>query len=247
MSQSSSPTENAWSFYSLPPFFTEQPAAGTLERQTALWHSIILDHAVMCAEKASKTSSKAYCPLIRVYHEKSPIFLNTELQRRLPPASAKKFLESLAVQHPNRVVVAKREKEHVKVLVCTHKGGVKGLEESLLRWVLEVGVGTTSTMLSQKGAVLTFEEMSNGKALYHHGKSAADTIASRLFPSVASFPGAPDGSAECVSDEDTLRLILSSQPFRPKSSSPLEPFALTMFNVDGSESEPYDGVKLGGK
>lgn len=230
--------DNPWAFYGLPPFFTEQPSPATLERQSTLWHSLILDHAVYYSSKLSSSSSS--CAVARVYDQDSDVFLHSEIKRRLPPDSARSILLSLASRHPNQAVLTRKEANRVQVLVATNRGGLRELEQSLLSWVLEMGEGTTTTMLAKKGAVVTFEEMAEQKAL-HYGQG---TKPGNLLERLSSTTPVPAPDAGSVTEENAIRLLLTAQKYR--SGSPLEPFAVTLFNLDGSDEEPYQGVKLGG-
>lgn len=253
---SSSPNENPWAFYGLPPFFTEQPAPGTLERQLSLWHKLILDHAIYYGQMTSSTSS---CSMVRMYDEHSDIFANVELQRRMPPKAARQVLLTLATEHPNEAVVVTPSPNDgpLEILVASIRGGLKELEQGVLDWVLELGEGTTTTMLSSKGAVFTFEEMVEKKALSYgltknhsrrgsknrEGKSGSSSWVAERLSSTAPLPCKDVGA---ISDEQTLRVMFKAQPNRIGSEIPWKPFGITLFNLDGTEKEPYQGVKIGG-
>lgn len=250
---SSSNKENPWAFYGLPPFFTVQPAPGTLERQLSLWHNILLDHAICYAgagqqsQGAEGFSSSHSCPLVRVYNENSDVFYHSGLKRRVPPSGARTILQSFATQHPNEVVVTCPGKEKsaatFEVLVATNKGGLRELEQSVLNWVLEMGEGTTTAMLSKNGAVITFDELVEGHALsYGRKANNAAWIADR----VTSTNPLPCKDCGAVTEEQALRLLFKAQSYRAPGS-PLQPFAITLFNLDGTDEEPYQGLKLGGR
>eukprot|EP00796_Vickermania_ingenoplastis_P005004 gene5004-3599_t len=224
--------DNPWAFYGLPPFFTEQPAPGTLERQTALWSALLLDHAVYYGSQ-SKEGGRGPALFARC-----DIFANQELKRRLSTDGARTVLHAFAAQHPNVAVITR--KEPLQVLVAANRGGLQELEQSLLNWVMDMGEGTTTTMLAKKGAVLTFEEMAEQKAL-HYGRS----IKTELTERVSATSPLPCGDTGAITEEQAVRLLFAAQKYRT-SGSPLHPFGVTLFNLDGSDGEPYQGVKLGG-
>lgn len=253
MSLSTSHKENPWGFYGLPPFFTEQPAPGTLERQLSLWHTLILDHAIYYAQQNSSSSSSK-CPVVRLYDEHSDIFANPELQRRMPPQAARQVLLSLATQHPNEAVVVTPTlgDPPLEVLVSSARGGLKALEDGVLKWVLELGEGTTTSMLSTKGAVFTFEEMADQKALLYGfskndpSKNNTSSSKSWIADRLCGTTPLPCKDVGAVSEEQALRLMFKAQPNRIGGGTPWKPFAITLFNLDGTEEEPYQGVKIGG-
>lgn len=260
MSNNSRDKENLWGFYGLPPFFTEQPASGTLERQLTLWHALLLDHAIYYASKATSSTPPSF-PFIRLYDEHSDIFVNPELQRRMPPQAARQVLLTLATQHPTEAVIVPSApgESPLQVLVASTRGGLKELEEGVLRWVLELGEGTTTTMLKSKGAVFTFEEMVEKKALFYglgkypcsssandgggsHSSVGASVVAERL----SSTTPLPCKDLGTISEEQALRLLFKAQQNRIGSATPWKSFAITLFNLDGTDEEPYQGVKIGG-
>lgn len=241
---------NPWAFYGLPPFFTIQPAPGTLERQLSLWHNILLDHAIFYASAEQNaqgnTSGGSSCPMVRVYNENSDVFYHPGLKRRVPPSGARTILQSFATQHPNVAVVTcpgtDKSAATFEVLVATNKGGLRELEQSVLNWVLDMGEGTTTAMLSKKGAVITFDELVEGHAMWYGRKANTPWIAERL----TSTNPLPCKDTGAVPEEQALRLLFKAQSYRAPGS-PFQPFAVTLFNLDGSDEEPYQGLKLGGR
>lgn len=238
--------ENPWAFFQLPPFFTEQPAPGTLERQLEIWHSLLLDHAIY----HSSRSPTNICTCLRHYDENSDIFYNPKLQRRMSPENARTVLRSFAAKHPNRVVKvishsAGGKNEVEEVLVATHKEGLRAVEDGLLKSILE-NAGTTTAMLSQKGAVCTFEEMSQERVLSSQCPSKEQKW---LAERTSNEDPLPCGSASRggLPEDQAVRLLLKSQPYRSVAGSPFQSFAVTFFNMDGSDDEPYQGVKIGGR
>lgn len=222
-----------WSFFQLPPFFTAQPAAVTLQRQTELWANLLLDHASHHARQSPSGTSR----VLRFYHTNSEIFYNPRLSRRLPSDGARAMLEALVAGHPNRAVVVADEGGELSVLVTTNAGGMKELEESLLAWIMEMGQGTTTAMLMKNGAVMTFDELAEGRCLEY--KQPKDHFAPRL-----SGDAVPVADVGALTEEQAVRTLLQSLNNRPVSI--MRPFKITLFNMDGSEKQPYDGVKFGG-
>nr|CCC93628.1 conserved hypothetical protein [Trypanosoma congolense IL3000] len=224
-----------WDFFKLPPFFTLQPAPAALERQLMLWGNLVMDHA---ASHAPNTRSDA-CPFLRLYSCTSSLFRNDSINRRLSSEHAKKVLSSLAVQRPEHCVLTGNDdnEEDVSLLVSTNKGGLKELEQSLLEWILERGVGTTVAHLSQKGVVMTFNELVDGHCLAYKCESSG--LVRRLSQDVV-----PIEDVGVLSHEQAVRCFLHTLSVRPISHQGL--FSVTLFNLDGSNRRPYEGVKFGG-
>lgn len=229
------PPSDHWAFFQLPPFFTQQPAAATLERQTSLWASLLLDHASYHARQ-SKTGT---CAVLRYYSSTSDIFQNAKTNRRLAPEGAATMLEALVRLHPNHaVVVSNGGPEDFSVLVATTVGGLKELEQSLLSWILEMGQGTTTAMLAKKGVVMTFDELAESKCLQYK-------LSKLAFLTRTSDEPVPVGDVGALGEEQAIRCFLQALNHRPVSV--MQPFKITLFNMDGSSKQPYEGVKFGGE
>ncbi|KPA79856.1 putative dolicholphosphate-mannose synthase [Leptomonas pyrrhocoris] len=231
-------TSEHWSFFGLPPFFTEQHSPATLDRQSALWSSLILDHAVYHAQRAP-TSGEDTNALLRFYTSHSDVFYNPAIHKRLSAEAAHTMLQSLVTRHPNHaVVVSDNGPSDYSVLVCTTEGGLKQVEEGLLRFILDNGAVQTTAMLSTKGTVMTFDELAEGTAL-SYGQSKPVYLARS---SGATVPVADVGR---LSAEQAIRTYLHALDHRPVSA--MRPFKVTLFNLDGSTTQPYQGVKFGGE
>ncbi|CCW59921.1 unnamed protein product [Phytomonas sp. EM1] len=221
-----------WDFFQLPPFFTQQPAPLSLERQITLWGSLILDHATYHAKRRPVGA----CPVLRCYSANSDIFYNPSIQRRLPPAGARVMLEGLVAQHSNHCAVLNADADDFTVLVATNKGGFSELEQSLSSWLLEAGQGTTLAMLEKKGAVMTFDELAEGKCLEY-----------KLQPVIfldCSPDKVPIGDVGVLNYELAIRSFLEVLANNPNIF--VRPLRITLFNLDGSNKRPYQGVKFGG-
>lgn len=231
------PPSDHWSFFQLPPFFTEQPAPATRERQVALWAALILDHAAYHARQNKKDA----CPMVRTYTTSSDIFYNSKLRRRLQPAAVRAILEGLIAHHPNYAVAVNAEdddSDEFVVLVATNDGGLKQLEQTLLSWILEMGQGTTTAALAKKGAIMTFDELAESRCLqYKHNPVA--------FLARTSSETVPVGDVGALGEEQAVRLFLEALNNRPVSV--MQPFKITLFNLDGCSKQPYQGVKFGGE
>ncbi|EKF27795.1 dolicholphosphate-mannose synthase, putative [Trypanosoma cruzi marinkellei] len=229
-----------WSFFQLPPFFALQPGPTALARQTSLWGNAIIDHAAYHAPM----TRPGVCPFLRLYKSTSDVFRNPSLNRRLPPEAATRMLESLVTQHPNHcaVVLSGDEKgendgTEFAVLLACNESGLKGLEQALLSWILDRGAGTTTAHLAQKGVVMTFDELAESNCLAY--RRDREPFLNRL-----SAAPVPVGDVGALSDEQAIRTLLHSLKSRPLSS--LSPIHITLFNMDGSDRQPYEGVKFGG-
>ncbi|CAD2214108.1 ESCRT-II complex subunit VPS25 [Angomonas deanei] len=225
-----------WGFFNLPPFFTAQPASTTLERQCSLWSSLLLDHATYHASE--RKGDPSICPVLRVYNANSDIFFNPSLNRRLHAHGARVMLETSITQYPNHVAKVSDDGDNFSVLVATNKGGLKELEQSLLSWILEMGQGTTTAALSKKGAVMTFDELSESQCLTYNQKTV--TFLPRTSSEKVSV-----GDVGALNQENAIRVFLEALNNRPVSV--MQPFKITLFNLDGSNKQPYQGVKFGGE
>ncbi|EPY30484.1 ESCRT-II complex subunit VPS25 [Strigomonas culicis] len=225
-----------WDFFKLPPFFTQQPSSTTCERQTSLWTALLLDHATHHAQL--NVASASTCPVLRLYRADSDVFYNASINRRLHAEGARYMLEALVSQHPSHAtVVSGGDGPDFTVLVATNEGGLQELEQSLLSWLLEMGHGTTTAMLAKKGTVMTFDELSQAHALEYKLKPLR--LSKRT--SAASVPVRDVGA---LSQEQAIRTFLEALNNRPVSV--MHPFKITLFNLDGSAKQPYEGVKFGG-
>ncbi|RNF11865.1 putative dolicholphosphate-mannose synthase [Trypanosoma rangeli] len=229
-----------WSFFQLPPFFTLQPGTTALARQKCLWGNLILDHA---AHHALNTRP-GLCSFLRLYKSTSDVFRNPSLNRRLPPGAARQMLEFLVAQNPIHCVVVstdddnnENDDENFAVLLACNVGGLKEIEQALLSWILDRGAGTTIAHVAQKGVVMTFDELVENKCLTY-GRDREPVL------SRSSASPVPIGDVGALSEEQAIRTLLHSLKNRPLST--LHPICITLFNLDGSERQPYEGVKFGG-
>jgi ESCRT-II complex subunit VPS25 len=232
-------TSEHWNFFGLPPFFTEQHSPATLARQSTLWSNLLLDHAVYHAQRTRSSGADDINALLRFYTSHSDVFYNPAINKRLSPEAAHTMLQALVAQHPNHaVVVSDNGPSDYSVLICTTEGGLKEMEEVLLRYILDNGAVQTTAMLSKKGTVMTFDELAGGTALSY--RQPAPTYLARS--SSAAVPVADVGR---LSEEQAIRTYLHALNHRPVSA--MRPFKVTLFNLDGSSTQPYQGVKFGGE
>ncbi|CBZ25870.1 conserved hypothetical protein [Leishmania mexicana MHOM/GT/2001/U1103] len=225
-----------WSFFGLPPFFTEQHSPATVDRQCTLWSNLLLDHAIYHAKRTAGGDTNA---LLRFYNTQSDVFYNPAINKRLSPEAAHTMLQSLVARHPNHaVIVSDGGPRDFSVLVCTTEDGFKGMEETLLRYILGHGEVQTTAMLSKTGTVMTFDELASGTAL---GYGQARPVYLARFSS-AAVPVADVGR---LSEEQAIRMYLHALNHRPVSA--MRPFKVTLFNLDGTTTQPYQGVKFGGE
>lgn len=232
-------TSEHWSFFGLPPFFTEQHAPATLDRQSSLWSSLLIDHAVYHAQRTRNSGTgDDINALLRFYTSHSDIFYNPSINKRLSPEAAHTMLQSLVARHPNHAaVVSDNGPSDYSVLVCTTEGGFKAMEEVVLRYILDNGAVQTTALLSTKGTVMTFDELAGGRAL-SYGQSSPKYLAR------SSSAAVPVADVGCLSEEQAIRTYLQALDHRPVSV--MRPFKVTLFNLDGSDTQPYQGVKFGG-
>jgi ESCRT-II complex subunit VPS25 len=229
-----------WVFFDLPPMYTMQPVPGTLQRQLSMWADILLDHAASGMDHNVADSSR--CSVLRLYSTSSPIFANNTIQRALKPDDARNVLEALVANYPQHCAQVSSKREGYSVLIACNEGGFSSIEQSILLWLLEEsGNATTTAELAKSGVVLTFDELVDGRCLYY---KTLDRPLSR--PTAAHMPASlRESLCGVVSDEVALRALLDSVRERPNSA--LGSFKVTLFNLDGSDTTPYQGIKLGGR
>ena len=134
-----------------------------------------------------------------------------------------------------------------------------------MQWVLEEGGGYTLPNLITKGVVATFEELVDGDVLRYGVKKAAQItsftshhqLVRQHVPVVLGEGGGgrqipcPSRSSTAVSYEAVLRILIDRQLGSHSSSdtaaNPLCAANVELFNLDGSNSVPFEGVKFGGK
>jgi ESCRT-II complex subunit VPS25 len=220
----------------LPPFFTLQPVAGTLCRQQKLWADLILDHAAWAsAEPLPNVSS-----ILRLYTPTCALFHNPSLGMRMDASSAKAMLEGIADAHPTQCALIDDG-----LLVACVSGGLAAVEQSLLAWLLEEGGATTSTDLSKNGVVMTFDELVEAKCLAHKLMEKAQRAAGACDVPVIISSDPAGRFVGALSEEAAIRSLLAA--LQGRAVSILRPFKITQFNLDGSTSEPFQGVKFGGQ
>lgn len=145
---------------------------------------------------------------------------------------------------------------------------LRSLRSRLMQWVLEEGGGYTLPNLVTKGVVATFEELVDGDVLrYGLNKATLSRVSSSHAEAVARsvpvgpaaaahvapvLPSAPR-SATAVPYETVLRLLIDRQlghhsgPSHDVSTNPLSAVNVELFNLDGSATAPFEGVKFGGQ
>lgn len=141
---------------------------------------------------------------------------------------------------------------------------LRSLRERLMQWVLEEGGGYTLPNLITKGVVATFEELVDGDVLRYGLKKAEQIISftshhqlvKQHVPVVfgegcgRQIP-CPTRSSTAVSYEAVLRILIDRQLGSHSSSdtaaNPLCAANVELFNLDGSNTVPFEGVKFGGK
>ncbi|KAK7197233.1 dolicholphosphate-mannose synthase [Novymonas esmeraldas] len=232
-----------WSFFALPPFFTEQHASVTRDRQSALWSSLLLDHAVYHAQRHAASAGGGgdddVNAVLRFYTTHSDVFYNAAINKRLSPEAAHTMLQSLIARHPNHAVaVADGGPSDFSVLVCATQGGLKEVEEGLLRYILDNGAVQTTAMLAKNGTVMTFDELAGGPAIGYGQPHPA-------YLARSSTAAVPVGDVGRLSQEQAIRTYLHALDHRPVSA--MRPFKVTLFNLDGTTTQPYQGVKFGGE
>jgi hypothetical protein len=238
-----------WVMYQLPPFFTLQPVPATLQRQLSMWASVVLEHAAYHAARAVPPTEAA---TMRLYTSSSALFSSAKLHRELPHDAVQQLFEFMAEKFSNRCALQSNpESGGVLLLVACVQGGLASLETELFRWVLEESASaTTAADLAKTGAVLTFDELVEGRCLSssNDGKSALAVDPQEVHRAAAHMPSElreqPSGAA---SDEAVLRTFLHHLSDRGSSdTSTLSSFRIRLFNLDGNNEPPYDGVKIGG-
>ncbi|CUG91231.1 vacuolar protein-sorting-associated protein 25, putative [Bodo saltans] len=239
-----------WIMYQLPPFFTLQPVPATLQRQLTMWASVVFEHAAFHATRAKPPVESS---MMRLYTTSSGLFTSSKLHRELPHDAIQQLFEFMAEKFSNRCALqSSPESVGISLLVACVQGGLGALESELYRWVLEESASaTTATDLAKTGAVLTFDELVEGRCLL---TSSSNTNHSLLVDSKEIHRAASHMPAElreqssgAASEEVVLRAFLHHLWDRgPGDNATLSSFRIRLFNLDGSSEPPYDGVKIGG-
>jgi len=220
-----------WVYYDLPPFFTLQPIPATLQKQQRLWTSVILDHA------AWASSHKGYSSVLRLYTPRCELFTNSRLKMTLPQDAAHALLENISTANTSHTAMID-DHGQVALLVTTAVGGLAGVEEGLVKWLLREGSATTLTDLEKNGVVMTFDELVERKCL-------AGVPIGAVAPLPPSLTVADFAAIGRLTDEQAIRSLLTVLRGRPVSTT--KPLRITLFNLDGSQKEPFQGVKFGGQ
>ena len=239
--------DSHWAFYMLPPFFTLQPVPGTLCKQQKLWADVVLDHAAWATTLTPESDGISSCEVLRLYTPDCALFHNPSLGLRMATSSAAAMLEGVANAHPNQcaLVEGSTPSSSSSLLVSCVSGGLAAVEHSLLSWLLEEGGGTTTNDLAKNGVVMTFDELIDAKCLYYKStpKLQRQSGGQDLPPILTADPASRYVGS--VSDEVALRSLIVA--LQGRAVSLLRPFKITQFNLDGSSTQPFEGIKFGGQ
>eukprot|EP00758_Cryptobia_borreli_P019336 Tbor_TRINITY_DN8348_c0_g1::TRINITY_DN8348_c0_g1_i1::g.21106::m.21106 len=126
---------------------------------------------------------------------------------------------------------------------------IDNMLRNLLQWVLEEGGGLTTHNMVSKGVVATIDELVEGDVLRYGNKAE---MHDGITPNLKLPPPPPRETTE-ISYESVLRILIGEEIKMRLSgntsnweTSPLVNFKLTPFNLDGSDRQPFDGIKFGG-
>ena len=167
--------------------------------------------------------------------------------------------------------------EQYWLAVFANDGGhTSVMSDHVLRWVMDMGGGLTTANLKKNGVVTTFDEMATENALVytpHAREGGGAPVVVTYAPPAKGMPerlvsGAAGGSAATasasttttrgsaaaqaaalrlsngVTNEHVLRLLLHFYQHSPAATPVTQ---ITLFNLDGSDQQPYEGVKFGGE
>lgn len=230
-----------WKFWSLPPFFTLQPAPIAQERQLNLWCDCVWD---VVSRSSHALARPGHCEPLgkRISSSSASLFENRALRRQLPAAGISLVVERLALDRERALTidVAASDGAADDEAIIALAVPVEALEAAVVEWVLDHGVGTTLTKLTQDGAVLTLQELE---------------ASLRFRPLIAAPPPAPPAEvpdylvAACATtDAEVLHSLLSAAEARGPSANArgFGSLRVALFNLDGSDRRPFEGVKIGG-
>lgn len=248
-----------WFMSRLPPFYTLQPVPATLHKQLALWSQLLLDHAFFRAA----TTALGECASIRVYTSSCDLFSNQAIHRALSKDAAASVLVYAAEHFPERCALLApggSDEEDSSLLVSTIRGGLTAQETAVYRWVLdESSCATTTTDLAKTGVVLTFDELVEEKCL-GYVPPALDSIlfkpqwSTEIAEKMRGAMGAvARKTAGSCSEESAVRALMQHLSCKSSVSSPhgcaaslSQSYRVLLFNLDGTDEPPYQGVKIGG-
>lgn len=151
------------------------------------------------------------------------------------------------------------EESNYWLVVFTNTGGhVTAMTDHVMPWVMESAGGLTTANLKKNGVITTFDEMCAENALAYNSSEGGSPI---TLSYTAAVPGMPSrflpqsssttvkrslatASTNAVTNEHVLRVLLH---FYQHSPAAVPVARITLFNLDESERQPYEGVKFGGE
>lgn len=253
--------------YRFPPFYTLQPVPATLQKQLSMWANLLLQHAWyrysaerrVSKQSGSTTSAdgRAAAPHpVRLYTPNSDFFTNEALPRTLPKDAASMVLAYLAEHVPHRCAWVQTHEgsssqdrtASQSLLVACCEGGLEALETAFFDFILEDSTSaTTSADLRKNGVVTTLDELLSEGCLNRVSALSPVAAIDRSATQVEATLGhvlASKSSGLCTT-EQALRAILSYLSERTIQRRSPPSFAVRMFNLDGGDEPPFEGIKIG--
>eukprot|EP00742_Colponemidia_sp_Colp-10_P030469 GILJ01039261.1.p1 GENE.GILJ01039261.1~~GILJ01039261.1.p1 ORF type:complete len:233 (-),score=26.64 GILJ01039261.1:35-733(-) len=144
------------------------------------------------------------------------------------------------------------------LVVFANEGGhVSAMTDHVMPWVMESAGGLTTANLKKNGVITTFDEMCSENTLSYISSEGGSPISLSYIPAVGGMPDKlqpsaassssplrPRTTTNSVTNEHVLRVLL----YFYQHSVAAHPVArITLFNLDESERQPYEGVKFGGE
>ena len=241
----------AVTLYELPPFFTLQPVPATLQQQLKMWAQLLLlqAEAAYFIHMVSKGAAVGddVIPWCSTFDAHSPIFRSSTLnpQRKLSGEGVSMVFQYMLEAHSGRVIVS--SPSGAPENQCIHVFAIpiqEALEQTLVRWLHDQG-----QLLSEGGSVCTIDELLEERTL--DVKQALRTNSTSLLAGDGRVSGEKLlslVSPSFASAEPLLRALLNhlatTQASAAASRSNGVGLKVVLFNLDGSDTLPYQGVKF---
>lgn len=237
-----------WTMCQFPPFYTMQPVPATLQRQLSLWANVLVHHAIFSYE-TERTSTSGTTPIpIRLFTSSDTVFVHEALQRTLPRDAAELVLAYMADHMPQRCMWVDGVADSRMLMVVCCEGGWASVENAFFDFILEdSSSATTAADLQKNGVVVTFDELVDEAACFSRLSSLPPSPLMNKYGSIiAASPLAAKPCGRCTLEQAirATAAVLSDRMHQRSSQPPR--FAVQCFNMDGSTTGPYEGVKIGG-
>lgn len=199
----------------------------------------------------------------------SSLFSGSKHKRALAentPQQQQQSFHNAEAASPNEIDAASAS--HWLVVFANGGGHTSIMTDHVMPWVLEMGGGLTTANLKKNGVITTFDELASENALSYtpptkEGRGGAP-VSITYTPPIRGMPPrllGPSVNAENptnaavtatkmangITNEYVLRLLLHYYQHSAAAAAAGNLARITLFNLDDSDRQPYEGVKFGGE